>query len=185
MARGTLYLIVGPSGAGKDTLLDGAKARLGDADDIVFAKRVITRPADAGGEDHEAMSEGDFDRAVENGAFLLHWASHGLHYGIPGRYGNDLRAGADVVANVSRAVLNEARERFQPVRIVNITAPRAVLRERLLARGREDADAVERRLARADAYRVEGTDVITIQNDKPLDEGVGALVSVLTHRPAA
>jgi len=184
MVRGTLFLVVGPSGAGKDSLIDGARDRLADRDDIVFARRVITRPADAGGESHEAMNEAEFRRAVDNGAFLLHWSSHGHGYGVPGRYGSDLRAGVDVVANVSRSVLDEARTRFPPVRIVNITAPLEVLRSRLTARGREDPAAVEARLAQADAYRVEGDDVVTIENDRPLAEGVEALVAALTRQPA-
>ncbi len=59
---GTLFLIVGPSGAGKDTLLDGTRESLKGDNSFVFAKRVITRPASAGGEEHDAVDVEEFER---------------------------------------------------------------------------------------------------------------------------
>ena len=80
---GTLFLVVGPSGAGKDSLIDGLRARL-DPSRFVFARRTITRPSGAPGEDHLACSETEFERARSRGDFLITWQAHGLHYGLPG-----------------------------------------------------------------------------------------------------
>src|ERR1700710_2610294 len=96
-----LVLVVGPSGAGKDTLLGIARAALAHNPKIRFVRRVITRPDDAGGEDHEAISE--TDSAARS--FALQWQAHDLHYGIPADITDDLAQGHAVVANVSRGVI--------------------------------------------------------------------------------
>ena len=186
--RGTLFLVVGPSGAGKDTLLDGARAALAGDDGVVFARRVISRPADAGGEEHDPIDTAAFDRAEADGAFMLSWRAHDLRYGIPARYADVLGEGRSVVANVSRSVIDLARSRLQPVRVVQVTAPADLLAGRLAERGREDELAIARRLARASAVEVEGTDVVHVVNDGTVAEGVARMVAVLSggcQRPTA
>jgi phosphonate metabolism protein PhnN/1,5-bisphosphokinase (PRPP-forming) len=182
--RGTLFLIVGPSGAGKDTLLDGATAALARDQRIVFARRAITRPPTPpgrSGEEHEPMAEADFEQACAAGAFAMHWTAHGgIRYGIRIGIEDDLAAGRDVVASVSRQVIERARARYRPLlRIVEITASPAVLAERLRRRGREDAAAIEERLARAAALAVEGDDVVRIDNSGEVEAGVRAFLAVL------
>ena len=82
-ARGTMIVVVGPSGAGKDTLIDYARDRLSHNSDISFVRRVITRPATAGGEDHLAVTEAEFELMRQQQAFAVSWGAHGLFYGIP------------------------------------------------------------------------------------------------------
>ncbi|HET6184622.1 MAG TPA: phosphonate metabolism protein/1,5-bisphosphokinase (PRPP-forming) PhnN [Acetobacteraceae bacterium] len=170
---GTLVLVVGPSGAGKDTLLAHARRALAGDARFRFVRRVITRPAEAGGEEHDAVNAAEFARR----RFALSWQAHGLSYGVPEDVADDLRAGRVVVANVSRAVVAEAALRF-PVRLIEVTAPASVLAARLAARGREAAGDIAARLARRVALPP-GVRVARVVNDAGLEDGVRAFVDAL------
>ncbi len=175
---GVLILVVGPSGVGKDTLLAGAQAALEGAQ-FVFPCRTITRPEDAGGETHIAASTEAFAAMKANHAFTLSWSAHGLDYGVPVSICDDMAAGRHVVVNVSRTVIGEARERFERVGVVAVSAPRTVLQTRLEARGREDAEAVSARLDRVVAESVTGDDVIHVVNDGTVDQGIAEFVAAI------
>lgn len=180
---GVLYLVVGASGVGKDTLLEHAKARLSATH--LFARRVITRAAEAGGEDHEFASEAGFGAMAAAGAFALHWSAHGLRYGILREDTDRLREGVHVVANVSRTTIAQARERFPRVTVLHVTARAEILRDRLRMRGRESGEEIEARLARAAAAAPHGPDVVTIGNDGLLEDAVTDFVQALTMAQAA
>ncbi len=183
---GALILVVGPSGVGKDTLLDGAAAELAATGRFHFVRRAVTRPKEAGGEDHIEMSETAFREAEAEGAFLLSWRAHGLCYGVPRAPAAELReAGITVVANVSRGAIDEARNRLQPVSVVAIDASGDKLAARLAARGREPAAAIEARLARAAMIEVVGRDVVTVRNDSDVKNGVAAMVRALEAASSA
>ena len=172
-----LVLVVGPSGAGKDTLLGAAKTPLADDPRFRFARRIITRPAQPEREDYEAIDEQTFRARRDAGAFGLWWQAHGLHYGIPSAALCDLATGAVVVASVSRSVVAEAAALF-PVRVVEVTASTDVLACRLASRGRNDqADMVER-LARV-LPLPDRLAVSTIVNDGTIEEGGRAMTALL------
>ncbi len=177
---GLFFLVVGPSGVGKDTLLDGARVILGTSGRYVFARRVITRPADAGGEQHEAASEGDFTAREQAGDFLITWGAHGLRYGLPIGLLDALRSGRHVIANGSRATIGEIAKRVPRLVVVSIRADRTLLEKRIAARGRESGDAVAARLNRriGDALP-EDVEVLHVENDGTIEEGVQKLVSTL------
>ena len=145
---GTFVAVVGPSGAGKDTILAEARRRLADEPAVRFARRVVTREAQADAEDHDTLDEAGFARAEAGGAFCLTWRAHGLAYGIPAEHLSDCRRGATVVANVSRRSLADAARAFGGIEVVEITAEPRLLAERIAARGRESAQDVAARLKR-------------------------------------
>jgi len=171
--HGTLFLIVGPSGAGKDTLIAAVRAAL-DAR-FVFPRRVITRPADPDGEDHEAVDASSFTAREQARGFVLSWRAHGLAYGIPVTIVEQLAAGQHIVANVSRGVAATARARFPRTHVVLVTAPPEVLRARLAARGRESGAAIDERLGRVQDVAADSV----IVNDGAPETAVHALLSVL------
>jgi ribose 1,5-bisphosphokinase len=170
-----LVLVVGPSGAGKDTVLGLARQALAGDKRFRFIRRVITRPADAGGEDHEAVSEEAFARRE----FALSWGAHGLRYGIPLNVVDDLARGVVVVANVSRGVIAEAAAAF-PVRVIEVTASAEILARRLATRGRETAEDIAKRLAR-DVAIPGDVAVDTVVNDGTPEEAADRFVTMLTR----
>ena len=174
-----LILVVGPSGAGKDTLIEGARRAFAGDPTLHIARRVVTRQAQPGAEDHDVLSPDDFFTAERAGAFLLSWHAHGLSYGIPTDLQKLRTGGVTVIANVSRLVIDEARRRLAPVRVVLVTAPPERLAERLAARGRESAGEILGRLKRARDDVPSGPDTVTVLNDRSADEGILAFVAAI------
>lgn len=170
-----LVLVVGPSGAGKDTLLNTARQNLVSDRRFRFVRRAITRPADPGGEDHEPLTEAEFLARD----FALQWCAHGLHYGIPADIATDLALGITVIANVSRGVIETAAARY-PTCVIEVTAPPEVLAARLTARGRESAADVAARLARS-VPLPNSVPVETVMNDSTLAEGSAGFLAALTR----
>lgn len=181
MERGFLVLVVGPSGAGKDTLLHQASARLAKDPGFYFPRRFITRPAEAGGEAHVPIDREDFDKGRLSNRFSLSWEAHGHCYALPGDTREAQASGVTVVANVSRTVIDTARRCHSPVRIVLVSARPDVLAARLAARGRETAIEIEGRLRRAGSYLPCGADIYPIDNSGPLDQAVDAFTTLLRY----
>jgi ribose 1,5-bisphosphokinase len=168
--RGGVFIaVVGPSGAGKDTIIDYAREKLHDDSGVEFVRRVITRPSDAGSEDHDTLADAAFDEAEKQGAFALSWPAHGLKYGLPASVDRTIADGRVAIANLSRGALPALRQRYANVAVVEITARHDILAERLSARGRESRGEVLARLARTAAVD-RGADVITIDNSGPCEE---------------
>jgi ribose 1,5-bisphosphokinase len=145
---GRLVLVVGPSGAGKDTLLGLARTACANDDNIIFARRLVTREASSF-EDNRQLSADAFQAAAERGDFAIHWEAHGHRYGLPRAIDDDIRSGRTVVANVSRTVADSMRRAYCNVWVVSITAPPEVLASRLAMRARTSDGVLEHRLQRA------------------------------------
>ena len=177
MRTGFLFVVVGASGVGKDTLIAGAMAALLPTGRYVQARRVITRGAGPG-EDHEPVSEAEFARREAAGGFLHVWNAHGLRYGLPSSLRDELAAGRNVVANGSRAALHQLIGQVDKLVVVEVTAPANALRGRILERGRETAEQTEARLTRSVAPLPPGLDHATVVNDATVAEGVERLVEI-------
>jgi ribose 1,5-bisphosphokinase len=181
MARplGSLVLVVGPSGVGKDTLIAGARHALDSDKRFVFVRRLVTRPKDVEIEDHDSLDPETFRQMDEAGRFALAWDAHNLRYALPLSLDTDLALGKTVVANVSRHVVPEAIERYPSSAVVLITAEISCRAERLIKRGRESGDQITARLARESAPVPPGISPIIIDNSGLLAIGVTAFVMAL------
>jgi ribose 1,5-bisphosphokinase len=183
---GRLIYAVGPSGAGKDSLLAWLKAHLSgqDREAYSFAKRTITRSLTEDAEQHESLSIAAFEQLGQAGAFALQWRANGLSYGIRHSQLQPMRRGVSVILNGSRAHAPVARSMFPNLLLLHITASPQILRQRLLGRGRESLELIEARLQRTAALSLssEGS-FIEICNDGLLDEtGASLLRELARHR---
>jgi ribose 1,5-bisphosphokinase len=179
---GPLIYVMGPSGAGKDSVLGRARAMLSIDLPIVFAHRYITRPAEAGGENHVALSGAEFALRRAHGLFAFHWQAHGNDYGIGLEVHAWRRAGLTVVVSGSREHFRKMNGVDKDTVPVLITAPAERLQERLVKRGREDAAAAAERLRRGMAADLDLPGMVTIVNDGALDEAAEAFVRLLARR---
>ncbi|WP_300035412.1 phosphonate metabolism protein/1,5-bisphosphokinase (PRPP-forming) PhnN [uncultured Roseobacter sp.] len=176
MTRGCLVAVVGPSGVGKDTVIQGIAAA---APSLSIVRRTITRQASSGGEEHDAISQAAFERSAACGAFCLHWQAHGLRYGIPGRVAGDVQRGRICVANLSRSVLETAATVFPAIFVLHVTASPEVLAARLAARGRESETEINSRLARSTLPLADSLPIANISNDRTPKEAIAAALSAL------
>jgi ribose 1,5-bisphosphokinase len=175
---GRLVLVVGPSGAGKDTLIGGARLECADDPSVVFPRRVVTRPPSAA-EDHETICVESFEQTAAARGFALWWHAHGNRYGIRASIDDDIRSGKTVICNVSRTIVGLARERYANVAVVLITAPQRVLEARLAARARSsDADIVQRIMRSAEIEQSEEPDFVIRNVGRP-EIGIRRLLNVI------
>ena len=180
LGPGKMVLVVGPSGAGKDTLLNALRDRLAGDDRFRFATRQITRPADGATETHIPISEADYDAAVAASRYALAWRAHGLGYILPPDLDDFIEAGGTVIANGSRHALNDALRKYQNPMVLLITAPKAVLAERLAVRGRESRAEIEQRLDRSQLEMPDIPNLVRIENTGTVEEALDKILGKLT-----
>jgi ribose 1,5-bisphosphokinase len=176
-----LFYVVGPSGAGKDTLLSYAREHLA-GQHVAFAHRYITRPATSPGENHVALSNDEFLLRERSGLFAMHWSSHGLKYGVGIEIDSWLECGVSVVVNGSRAYLPSAAHRYPDLILVQIDARPDVLALRLTSRGRETTEQIRQRLERRVPLKVPAhIRSIEVDNSSTIDEAGSLLLRFLNQ----
>lgn len=176
---GVFVPVVGPSGAGKDSLIARARQHIGDRPGFVFARRIVTRPSDPHAEDHDTLDTASFAEAKAAGAFALAWHSHGLSYGIPVSIDKTILDGGVVVANVSRGVVAAIRQRYRNTLPVLITVSSDVLAARLATRGRETADEIASRIRRNDEYGTLDADCHVVDNSGALEHAAARFIQII------
>lgn len=175
---GIFFAVVGASGVGKDSVLSVAKPRLEVTGEFNFPTRYITRPADAGGEDHHSISNNDFVQMVREDRFSLWWMAHEMHYGLPDKVYHHLRYDTHVIANISRRSVQDAVQNFNRVEVIEITASAEAIKHRLLTRGREtEAEIMVRQLREVEPGWAKNVNVTRIPNNGQLAEAVDQFIS--------
>lgn len=173
MSRGAIVLVVGPSGAGKDTLIACARRELDGDERFVFPRRIVTREAVPDLEDHDTLPPEQFELKRRCGSFALDWDAHGLSYGLPAAsIDAAMLVGRVVVANVSRSVITRAIGKYPSCHTILVTAPPETRAARLAARGRESLDEIAARLGREGAAVPSGVFPTIIDNAGTLEDGV-------------
>ena len=180
-SEGTLFYLMGPSGVGKDTLINYARKRINGRLPILFAHRYITREIAAGDENHVELSNLEFQSRKSLGLFAMDWESHGNYYGIGKEIDLWLECGASVVVNGSREFLPKATELYPNLQVILISASEQILFERLISRGRETKEEILKRIERSKKF-IEGIAHINctiIDNSQELDTSGKELVKKL------
>ncbi len=176
-----LVYVIGPSGAGKDSVLQGLRTDWPFAEPAHFARRTITRIVKPDDEQHEMVNAAGFAQLLHEQALAMHWQANGLSYGVRRSELEPLNLGHWLFVNGSRAYLPQILQAWPQATVVHVGASREVLAQRLAQRGRETEDAVAKRLAREVALNLPA-EVILIDNNGALTESVSSLRSALDER---
>jgi len=179
---GTVFVIVGPSGSGKDTLINWLRAELQDRKEIQFVRRIVTRPSDKGHEDHDTMELAQFLSAKEAGAFATTWQAHDLHYAIPASAKDHVDQGGLAILNGARRALGQLEAAFARLQIIHLDVDPAILAGRLTNRGRNSDTNLSARLAQQKLYFQAKTPIIHVPNNGPAAEAGRQIVKLIEQR---
>ncbi|MFX1501519.1 MAG: phosphonate metabolism protein/1,5-bisphosphokinase (PRPP-forming) PhnN [Promethearchaeota archaeon] len=176
---GILFLIVGNSGSGKDTIISEIIKKYPSHLKQIFApKRYITRKSSQT-EKNILITVGKFKYMEENGQFALKWHIYNLDYGIPIEIDDWLKKGNPVIINVSRTIVNRARELYKNIKVVFIDAPLDIIIKRLNERGRENSELLKERIKRAQLNQEFPEADYIIDNSGDLEDAVDTLLNYL------
>jgi phosphonate metabolism protein PhnN/1,5-bisphosphokinase (PRPP-forming) len=176
---GTLFLVVGNSASGKDSIISGVIRRYPSHLKKIYApKRFITRPP-SDFEKNISISSQEFDEMDKRGMFVLRWHIYGLEYGITKEIEEYLKKGHPVVINVSRTIVKEAREKYENIKVIFIEVPFEITCQRLLGRKRESEDVLKERVERARKNQKFPEADFIIDNSGDLEDAINAFLIYL------
>ncbi|QKV17540.1 phosphonate metabolism protein/1,5-bisphosphokinase (PRPP-forming) PhnN [Oricola thermophila] len=179
--QGCFIAVVGPSGSGKDTIINWLRPRLAADARVMFVRRAVTRDADGATEDHDSLDRETFDREEEAGRYAVCWNAHGLRYGLPAAALRHVERGGIAIGNGSRRALREIELVFGNLLVVSLKVDRDVLARRLAGRGRETTEEIARRLARSELALPVACRVVEIDNSGPVDRAGEAFLALIEN----
>jgi guanylate kinase len=143
-----VFVITGPSGVGKGTLIRGLMERLPRLELSVSATTRPARPGEQDGVDYHFLAPEQFAQRIEQGDFVEHADYAGRRYGtLRSELDNRVRAGVPVVLEIEVQGARQVRAAMPEALQVFIAPPSLdALRTRLVGRGTDDPEEVERRL---------------------------------------
>ena len=147
-----LFVITGPSGVGKGTLIGAVRERIPELVLAVSATTREPRPGERDGADYHFLSPAEFEARVGRGQFVEHASYSGRRYGtLRSELERGLREDSPVVLEIEVQGARQVREAMPDAVAVFITPPSpAALRERLIARGTDSEEQIESRLRTAE-----------------------------------
>ncbi|MBR3039065.1 MAG: guanylate kinase [Lachnospiraceae bacterium] len=179
--KGALIVISGFSGAGKGTIV---KKLLSDYDRFSLSISMTTRAPREGevnGREYFFVSKEEFEKTIAEDGLLEHASYLGNYYGTPKAYvESEMAKGKDVILEIEVQGALQIKEEFPETVLLFVTPPSAeVLKERLVGRGTESMDVVEKRLRRAkeEAEIMDRYDMILVNDD--LEEAVKNAVALI------
>jgi guanylate kinase len=178
---GRVFVITGPSGVGKGTLIRTLLERIPELGLAVSATTRAPRLGERDGVDYHFLSDEEFDRRVADGEFVEHASYSGRRYGtLREELDRRTRDGSPVVLEIEVQGARQIAERMpEAVRIFIAPPSEEALRTRLIGRGTDDPEQVEARLATArEELRAQDEFSHVVVNDR-LEESVAALEAVV------
>lgn len=175
-----LFLIVGNSGSGKDSLIQAVKNKFSIQNkEIKVPIRVITRPISPDTEDFESVSEDAFNKLKAQRAFALDWYIYGLYYGVRKNIEEWIAQGHPVLINVSRSILNDAKKKYPDLKIIFVKVTFEITANRIKERGREDTEAMKKRLERARKNQNLASADYVVDNSGDLEEAAKKMLEYI------
>jgi ribose 1,5-bisphosphokinase len=176
---GFLILVVGNSGSGKDSIINGVIEKYTeDTRKIHLVQRYITRPPSET-EKNLTISPIKFKEMGKRGQFALKWHIYGLDYGVPIEIDKWLEAGDIVLVNVSRTIVKETQKKYKNVKTIFIDVPFEIILKRLRERGREDEKKLAERIERARKNQSFPNADFVIDNSTDLENAINQFLEYL------
>jgi guanylate kinase len=147
-----VIVITGPSGVGKGTLIRGLRQRVPELELSVSATTRAPRPGEQDGTDYHFLSPEDFESRVRSGDFVEHAVYSGASYGtLRSELERRLHDGVPIVLEIEVQGARQVREAMPEALAVFIAPPsREALRTRLVGRGTDTAEQIQRRMETAE-----------------------------------